>query len=398
MAKAALPEDVKQSRFLATLNWFKNHKKASFGLVVVVVLTIVYFKLISSPGAGVYKVKSENLINTVLINGNYSVAAQTQVSSPTNGVITQLYVENGQEVKKGDDLFHVESSATESEKKAAYATYLTDSSALKADQATLYSLQSTMYSKWKTYTDLATNSTYQKSDGSPNETNRVLPEFTTAQDDWLKAEADFKNQQAVIAADQAALSSSLQSYNETQSTTVVAPIKGEVINLASKVNDQVHAKTATSTKPVLSIADFANPQVVSEVDQVNIPKLKIGQQADIVFDALPNQTFGGTIENIDSYGTKTQGTVNFGVYIKAENLPDTIKPNMSATITIETARKENVLTVPNEAITKKDGKNYVQLVGHGKNDLTEVGIGLKGLTKTEITSGLKKGDKVQLPQ
>ena len=393
---------MKIQAFFVTI---KNHKIASIVLIIVIILIVTAFLLIhKSSTAQTANVTREDLINTVLVNGTYTIASQTQVPSPTNGIVTKLYVINGDTVKKGDQLFHVESSATPDQQKAAYAAYLTATSQLKADTADLYSLQSTMYAAWKTYIDIATNSTYQNNDGSANSKTRVLPEFTTAQDDWLAAEADYKNQQAVLAKDQASVSSAKQAYDETQSVTVVAPIAGKIINLATKVNDQVsvpvlQATTQTSSDttqnaPVLVIANFSNPVIVSAVDQANIPRLEVGQKASIVFDALPDQTFSGSIETIDTAGVKTQGTTNFNVYIKLNHVSSAIRPNMTTSITIETASRHNVLTVPNEALIQKNGKTYVQLAGADSNHLTEIATGLKGLTKTEVISGLSAGNKV----
>lgn len=160
------------------------------------------------------------------------------------------------------------------------------------------------------------------------------------------------------------------------------------------MNDQV----ATTDSTVAFITDFSNPIIVSAVDQVNIPKLKVGQKADIIFDALPEQTFTGVISDIDAIGMKTQGTTTFNVYITADNLPTEVQPNMTASITIETDRKSNALTIPNEAIVKKGDKTFVKLTKNGKNSLTEVSVGLKGLTRAEIINGLSIGDLLEVPK
>ena len=297
------------------LSFIVKHKILSgiIGGIIILIFLSLYISQ-STSQSSIATIKRENLINTVLVNGTYTVASQTQVNSPTNGIITKLYVTNGEMVKRGTPLFHVESSATVAEQKATYASYLAANSQLQADTADLYTLQSTMYAAWKKFTDLAKNSTYQNSNGSPNTTNRVLPEFTTAQDDWLAAEANYKNQKDVIAKDNASLASTKQGYDETQSVTVTAPASGKVINLAAKVNDQVAAplpaaiqasqtdSTQSPNSPVLIIANFSNPIIVSAVDQVNIPRLAVGQKASIVFDALPNQTFSGSVDHIDAAG------------------------------------------------------------------------------------------------
>ena len=355
--------------------------------LLILFLFVIFLRLIfSSDTNNIYIVKNENLVSTVILNGTYTTASLTKVNSPTNGIITELFVDNNNVVQKGDKLFHIESTANESQKRIAYSSYLEAKSQLDADNAALYSLQSAMYSKWKTFTDLATNSTYENDNKTPKVSNRVLTEFTTTQNNWLASEADVKNQQGVLAKDKAALSAAKLAYDETQSVSVTAPIAGTVINLAAEVNNQVSANS-----PVLIVADFSSPMLISVVDQVNIPKLQVGQKASVVFDALPDQTFNGTVRYIDMAGTKTGGTTNFNVYLTAYKLPPEIRLNMTASITIETGRKKNVLTVPLDAIIQKNGQTFVQLANKQEK---EISIGLKGLTKVEIKSGLAVGEKI----
>jgi HlyD family secretion protein len=342
-----------------------------------------------------YTVKQENLVDAVQVSGTYTTASQVQVASPTTGVISKLYVTNGDMVKKGDPLFHVESTATAAEQKAAYANYLAASAAVESDKATLYSLQSAMYSEWDEYQELATNSTYENDDGSPKTENRTLPEFTTRQNDWLAAEAKFKTQQKVIAKSQAALSSAKQLYDQTQNVTVTAPIGGTVANLLLQTGDQVAASfispsTGNNTAtPILVVTNFGNPYLSANVSQDYAVRINTGQNVKIVFDALKDEIFTGVVENIASVGVITQGVVSYATRIIPHKIPAKIKPNMTAIITIETLRKDNVIAVPNSAIITNDEKTYVlQAKSHRKIPVT---LGIKGITQTEITNGLKEG-------
>ncbi|MCL4375090.1 efflux RND transporter periplasmic adaptor subunit [Patescibacteria group bacterium] len=383
--------------------------KKYIGLAIILIGAVIMVWLLirqQSNDLSVYTVKREDLVDTIQVNANYNAASQTQVFSPTNGIITQLFVANNQSVKKGDPLFHVESTATESEKKAAYAGYLAAKTALDADQALAYTLQSTMFSQWKTFYDLATNNTYQNSDNSPNETNRALPEFHEAKDDWLAAEANYKNQQGVIAKDQAALSSARLTYEQTQSVTVNAPASGQVVNLLVNVGDQVTVQSAaasatsvssqsiTASRPVAVIATFTQPSLIAAVNEVNVPRIHPGQPTKIVFDALPDQTFAGTVTVIDTVGNKSQGDVEYGVKVIMQGNSAQLKPSMSATITIETLRKNQVLTLPNSAIVSKNGINYVKKAGVGKDQLTKIELGVKGFVKSEVVAGVSAGDRI----
>ncbi len=148
---------------------FRTKKRFIILGIVVFAVLLAGFLLLGRKNnhATDYVVPRESLVNTLQVDGTYSVAAQTEVNSPTNGIIDQLFVTNTAVVAKGDPLFHVQSTATEGEIRTAYAAYLTAKATLDADKATLYSLQSTMFSKWKIYFDLATNSTYENSDKTP---------------------------------------------------------------------------------------------------------------------------------------------------------------------------------------------------------------------------------------
>lgn len=328
-----------------------------------------------------YTMKRENLVDTVDVSGSYTTASQTQVLAPSNGVLDQLFVANNAQAKKGDSLFHIQSTATEDQKRAAYAAYLSAKSTLDADNATLYSLQSTMFAKWKIFFDKATNSTYQNADGSPNNTSRVLTDFSTSQDDWFYAEQNYKNQQSVIAKDQAAVASTLLSYQETQSVTVTAPIGGTIVNLNHQMGDQV-----TAGQPFLIVADLTNPYLSAEVSEDYAMRIVPGQPVAIVFDAAKDKSFTGRVVSIDMVGSGSQGSVTYTARIAIDDGLSTLKPGMSAVATIETFRKNEVLDVPNSAIITKNNVSYVEEARSHK--LLPVIVGARGLAKTEITDGL----------
>ena len=230
------------------------------------------------------------------------------------------------------------------------------------------------------------------------------------QKDFAAAEQAFKTVDTTINAAVAGVNIAQRTYEETQSVTVNAPSEGSVFNLQKNVGDQIQsvqtetatqtqlAQTSTIIPPILIISDLSNPVITASVDQVNIPRMKLDQKAAIIFDALPNQTFAGYVKSLDVIGTKTQGTTTYNVTLGVNDVSQDIKPNMTASITIEVVRKENILTVPNDAITHKEDRNFVQVANTSNSSLQEVVIGLKGLTTTEVISGLSIGDKIVVPK
>ncbi|HEV2339657.1 MAG TPA: HlyD family efflux transporter periplasmic adaptor subunit [Patescibacteria group bacterium] len=388
------------------LTLLKSKKYYVIITIIVFLFIILRAILLTSPNTELtYTAKMENLIDTVQVSGTYSTASQIPVASPSNGVIDKIFVSNNSQVKKGDQLFHVQSTATVDQQKAAYAAYLAANSTVQADNATLYSLQSTMYAAWQAYINQATSATYQNSDGSPNATNRVETTFTVPQAAWLAAEANYKNQQAVINKDQAALSAAQQTYAETQSVTVIAPVGGTVVNLLAQSGDQVAANTSAITvigtntgqaavssstpQSILIIANLSNPYLTADISEDYATRIVKGQKASVVFDAMKDKTFSATVENIDTVGTNTQGVITYKARIATDNLLSKIKPDMTALITIETLRKNNVIDVPNSAIVTRSNMSYVEQANTHK--LIPVLVGARGVIKTEITSGLYAG-------
>ena len=356
----------------------------------------------------VYTVNQGRLADTIQVSGVYTTAAQTEVISPAKGVITKLYVKNNDEVKKGDPLFHVESTATAEEKAAALANYQSAINNLRIARQNKDSLDTSMWAKQKAYLDARNNLNSMNSnllEGSNNpatgdeytelEINSIRSAFTKAEKDFLASEKQYKEADIAIASAQAAVASSKLSYDATKSITVKAPANGKVVNLLKKIGDGVTASTANKiAEPVLIIANLENPSITAKISEAYIPRLKEGQKAEIVFDAARDQTFEGFIEAIDTVGTDVAGVITYNARIAIKDITPNIRPNMTGVVTISTFYKDNVLSVPNSAILFKDGKTYVKKAGKEKDNLIEVKLGVRGLVKTEIVDGLSEGTEI----
>jgi HlyD family secretion protein len=153
--------------------------------------------------------------------------------------------------------------------------------------------------------------------------------------------------------------------------------------------------------------DTSKMQVTLAVDELDINKVQIGQTATVKIDDIEGKNFTGTVESIAQSGTTTNNVTTYDVVVTINN-PEGVKIGMNANVTIAVTSKSNVLTVPVEAITEKDGKNYVMVqdkqsstsTGKGApNNVTagkfvEVKTGLKNKTLVEITSGVTEGQVV----
>lgn len=380
----------------------------AFGKVIVLIIAItaVYFiyknfaKKSIAPRYQTATVAKENIISSISESGSVSSMSQTDIGSPTNGVIQEVYVKNGDEVSAGQNLFKVKSTATPQEQSSAYASFLSAQNSLNSAKAKINSLQAALFQA---------NQTFINDKGIPNPTDQDKqdPKYIEENANWLQAQADYNNQAGVIAAAQASYNNASLAYAATQDSIVTAPIAGTVANFSVVVGSNVTASGTTynnsntasnsnsSSAPVLVLGNFSNLSITVPVSEVDISKIKAGQKATISLDAYPNLTYVGKVDSVDTIGTNSSGVVTFNAYISFVSPPPTIKPGMSATAVIQIARADDVLGVPTQAVqTASDGTSYVRVLKNGKISQVTVTTGLSSDIDTEITSGLNAGDTV----
>lgn len=398
----------------ALLSFIKARKWYIIIALIVLVFLLLRTTLLEKPNTELtYTVQKENLVDTVQVSAIYTTAAQTKVISPAKGIIIELFVSNNDEVKKGDPLFHVESTATTEERAAANADYQNAVNNLKIAQQNKEAADATMWTEHTTLLDARNDQKYKNENSQNPSTKKDYTELekqsidaavTQAEKDFKVAEKKYLEADSAVSAEQADLTKAQLALAATKSITVKAPAAGTIVNLQKQVGDQVVAQSSTSqalaqlglggttdtTPPVLVIANLGNPALTASISEAYIPRIEVGQKAEIVFDALKDKTFNGLVESIDTVGTVMNGIVTYNARFSGQSIPLNIKPNMTALVTIETLKKENVLTVPNSAIIQRDGKNYVQKT-NSKNEMFEVELGTKGIAKSEIVSGLSDG-------
>ncbi len=379
-----------------------NKGTLAFILLLIIAVGIFVWKNFGSKSSTPYQTASAEkgtIVSSVSASGNMATAGSMTVTTQASGVINNVFVKNGDNIQAGQNIMELTLDQQGQQKYSqALASYLQAQNSVNQAQAQMYSLQSTMLTKWKTYKDLAESGTYQNADGTPRFDMRTLPEFVTVQDDWLAAEANYKNQQGVVSQAQAALSSSYNSF-QALSPTITAPTSG-TINDMTMVSGMTITNTVNSATNVVSsqkIATIQNDQLplaqftVSEID---VSKIQNGQQATLTLDALPGKTFTGKVVGIDHTGSITSGVTSYPLTIQFDTKIDGILPNMSVTANIITQTKNDVLTVPTTAIQNVSGQSYVRILKNGQVTQVPVQTGLSSDSQTEITSGLNVGDTV----
>ena len=280
---------------------------------------------------------------------------------------------------------------------SAWASYQSAKNSLETAKINYYSLHSDLLTNWKTFMDLAQSSMYQNSDKSPNTTNRQLPQYMSIDDQWLSAEAKYKQQENVVAAAQTSLNSIWLSYQRT-SSTIYAPISGTVTGLSLQIGSVLTSQSNTSgtatAQKIASIQTNASPIVQVNLTQIDTPKVAVGNKATLTFDAFPGKTFTGKVVSIDTIGSVSSGVTTYPAVIKLDTEVPNIFSNMTATASIITSMKDDVLIVPISSVQTQNEQSVVRVMKNGKMEEVDVETGLTSSTQVEIVSGLSEGDTV----
>lgn len=382
---------------------FSTRKKiALFLVIILMVIGVAVWKISGNkpkiPQYQTTTVEKGTLVISVTASGQVLQANSADVSTKTSGVVNKIYVDNGQKVQTGDKIAEIDLDLEGKQRASqALASYQSVKNSLDSARTNYYSLQSDMLTKWKTYTDIAQNSTYQNPDGTPKTDMRQLPQFVSTSDDWLATEAKYKNQESVVNQAQTSLSSAWLSYQQA-SPVVYAPISGTVTGLSLQIGSVLTAQSNTSgtstAQKIASIQTDASPVIQVNLSQIDTPKVKVGNKATLTFDAFPGKTYTGKVVSIDTIGAVSSGVTTYPAVIKLDTQTPDIFSNMTASANIITQFKNDVNLIPSSAVQTQNGNFSVRVLKNGKIEQINVETGLSSSTQTEITSGLQEGDTV----
>ncbi|OMD78466.1 efflux RND transporter periplasmic adaptor subunit [Paenibacillus odorifer] len=257
----------------------------------------------------------------VSVSGAGSVIATEtgKVKTKDSGTVAEVLVKEGDLVKKGQTLITFEGND------------LSDN--LKQEQTSLASLETDLEDKQEQYKKLAVSGAAED-------------ELANAKRSIEKAKTDISAQQEKIASVQ---------EDMLPPDPLTAPIDGTVttVNIAS-------GEKAMDGSELIDITDYANLSVVVQVDELDIPTVKLGMPATISLDALPDTEFKGTVTKIANEGTASNGVSLFDVTIGLTSSEGALV-GMSAEVSVTTAEKKDVLTVPIEAVQERNGKYTVSI-------------------------------------
>ncbi len=328
------------------------------------------------------------LVVSITASGQVSSANNASVSTQASGVVSKVDVQNDQEVKVGDKIAELELDLDGKLRASqAWASYQNAKNGLDSAKVSLYTLDSAMWAANRKFINDAVARGLTKDD----------PTYIQENDDWLAAEAKYKNQQNLISQSQTSLNSAWLAYQQA-SPIIYAPISGTVTGLSLQKGTVLVAQSNSSgsaaSQKIASIKTNAAAQMAVNLTEIDVTKIKIGNKATVTLDALPGKTYTGKVISIDTIGAISSGVTTYPAVIGLDTEVPEILPNMAVNAKIITNVIDNVILVPNSAVQTSDGQSAVGIMKNGKVSEARAEVAGSNDTQTAITSGVSEGDMV----
>ncbi len=412
--------------------------------------------------------RQEELISLVTASGEIKPLNYTNVGAEGYGKIVEILVKEGDRVKKGQLLARLEAIQQSADLEGAQAALKAaegDAAALEAAaKSAEAALRTAQADQMRARAELEkARLEFQRAESLFRDQLISKSQYDTAKAAYEVAEAVAAQAEARVVqtraqTDQARSQQRAAATRVYQARATVdrvsdalrkhsyhAAYDGVVTNLPVHVGEtMVMGIQNAPGSTLMTIADMSVITAEVKVDETDIVNVRLGQPAEITIDAVPNKTFKGKVTEIGNSAiirstgvassqssVASQEAKDFKVVITLENPPDNLRPGLSTTAKIQTAKKQNVLTVPIQALTirqeselkesqkpkesqkgssgaalaagpearqkEKEGKKEIQgvfAVRDKKAAFVPVETGITGTTDIEVLSGLKEGDEI----
>lgn len=358
------------------------------------------------------------IIETVSATGKIQPEIEVKISSEVSGEVIELPIKEGQQVKKGDLLVKINPDIYVSGVNRTVASLSTTKAGLSQADAQVKEAKAN-YDRNKTL--------FEKGVISKAEWDRVVSAYEVAVASKQSAYYNVASANATLT----------EARDNLRRTTIYAPADGTISLLSVELGERVLGTQQMAGTEILRVANLNNMEVEVDVNENDIVKINIGDEANIEVDAYLKKEFKGivtSISNSASSALTADQVTNFKVKVRIlkESYEDLLegkptnfspfRPGMTATVDIITKRREKVIGVPISAVVIKEDTTSVkkdivaelekeekQQKGMYKPDqkfecvfvkvgdkakLRVVKTGIQDDTNIEIISGLKKGEKI----
>jgi len=395
----------------------KNGKKRLFYIIGSVTATLLVALVLVAATRGGNKIDSSklarvdrgDLAKNVVATGKIQAITQVDVKSKASGIVKKLYVDYGQMVTKGQVLAELDKEEIQARVNQQRASLEAAEAAANGAVADLQRAKvdaegpdvpmlkraydrARQMSKEGVISDAALDDAHKNYEMAVNKQKLAQANEAVAQAKVREAQAQVSQSRALLA----------QTDEEFRNSTITAPIDGMVLSRNVEVGDAVSSilVLGSSATLVMTLGDIREVYVKGKVDESDIAKVYLGQEARIKVESYKDRTFGGKITKISPMGVEKDNVTTFEVRVSIDNSKSELKPMMTANAEILLEEHKNVLMVPEGAlIYDHDRKASIEIPDPGSRDgrkKISVQVGISNGSKTELLSGLKEGSDVIL--
>lgn len=388
----------------------KNNKILKFLLPIVIVLVIFavigkkqgWFGKALTVKVAVENAENRVIVETITANGKIQPEKEVKISPDVSGEIVELTIKEGDHVEKGQLLLRIKPDTYVSQKERSLAAISSARARLAQSEAQ-----------------------FTQAELSFNRSKKLYDEQTVSKSEFEQAQASYTVAKSEVDAAKFSIVSaeaSLKEANENLTkTSIYAPMSGTVSMLLIELGERVAGTNLMAGTELLRIADLSRMEAQVQVNENDIPRVKLGDTALIDVDAYLDQKFKGVVTEIansaKTTGVSADQVTNFDVkilvladsYKKLVDAGDKnpFRPGMSASVDIRTQSKSDILTVPIQSVTtrtdttktsgtvsSKDIRTIV-FITDGKYALAkDVKTGIQDNSFIEILSGVAVNDQV----
>jgi macrolide-specific efflux system membrane fusion protein len=337
---------------------------------------------------------------TVSATGTVQPATSLNLNFVNGGTLTAVKVKPGDKVSAGQVLATIDPSAAQVGLQTAKAN-------LAAAQQKLTQAENPTTTSAASQTqNLSQNQGQGSTDGGTDVSSTTTTTVAPTPDPVAVGQA-----QAAVAAAQLAVTNAQKTLD---ATTLKAPQAGTISAVNYSVGQTVGgggngaassssssgsgagsgSGSSGSSNAFATLLDLDHMVVKVGFAEADAGKIAVGQPVTISIDSLTGQALTGTVSEIDTVSTVVSNVVTYNSIISFDSVPASVKPGMTANVSVITASKDNVVAVPSAAISTTGGQSTVTVRTNGKDAVQTVQTGLKGDGTTEIVSGLNEGDQV----
>ncbi len=341
--------------------------------------------------------KISTIVETIPANGKIQPVTEVKISPDVSGEITELNFKEGDNVTKGDLIIKIKPDVYISSRSRAEASL----NSVKAQ----YEQQRTQLEQTE-LTHKRNEVLYREKAISDQEFENSLSQLNVAKEQLQAAKYNVESARAALE----------EAENNLIKTNIYAPMSGTISKLSVEKGERVVGTTQMAGTEMFRVANLKEMEVLVDVNENDIIRLKLNDTATIEIDAYPEKKFTGVVTHIaNSAKNLTTGAdqiTNFEVKVyilpesysnleNVDNIP--FRPGMSASVNITTNKKDNILTIPLQSITtrKIDGdttlgsqKVFIYNSTSNKVEAREIETGIQDMSQIEVTKGLSDSVKI----